>query len=44
MTGFTGGGQRRLWAKILLELPKKNGIECNEVIIDRTMMQVHGRV
>ena len=38
---FNRGSERGLWAKILLELQKKNGIRFNEVIIDSTTMKVH---
>ena len=38
---FNRGRERGLWAKILLELHKKNGIRFKEVIIDRMMMKVH---
>ena len=38
---FNRGSERGLWAKILLELPTKNGIGLNEVIIDSTTMKVH---
>ena len=38
---FNRGGERGLWAKILLELQKKKGIRFNEVLIDSTTMKVH---
>jgi hypothetical protein len=38
---FSRGGERGLWAKILIELQKRAGIRFNEVIIDSTRMKVH---
>jgi transposase len=41
---FSRGGERGLWAKILLELQRRAGIRFNEVIMDSTTMKArrHG--
>jgi transposase len=38
---FSRGSERGLWAKILMELQKAEGIQFPEVIIDSTTMKVH---
>jgi transposase len=38
---FSRGNERGLWAKILMELQKAEGVQFSEVIIDRTTMKVH---
>jgi transposase len=38
---FSRGSERGLWANILMELQKAEGIQFPEVIIDSTTMKVH---
>jgi hypothetical protein len=38
---FSRGSKRGVWAKVLLNLQREEGIVFNEVIIDSTTMKVH---